>query len=408
MSRRRRRQPNAPAKNALPQSVVRYFMHLERNDIGAFIQNWRALGEYDCPDTKILSQILFQSAKALVHKNKPKFYKAEKPVKYLRHNIDLWEKEALLRLPKFNPMQMVKSLWAYANFGLIPSKEFMDKFFECAEEKKNKFKFRDARMGLWSLARMGVIPPQNFLENCRQTIIDNIDGLEASDISIVLWSMAVFDSIAPNSRYKEIYGELRDAKNMESMNEHQEKQMRDCDMWFYGQTKLNNIVRTDKNNKKGSKLEGDLKDAFKRASFKVEKPNDPLIPQFKQAIDFPVSNGNKSLWVEVDGPTHYMYRPSTKVVSYNGPTIFRSALINKFAPDQQVLRIGYKRIKQLLDKKFFAKRRACTKLFNIFTAKPPGVYGINEPEQNRPTDIFVVAPRVPANANSREAQPQVA
>lgn len=409
VSRPRNRQSRPSGKNDLPANIVRYFMDLDKQDWGStFTKNWRALGEYNCPDTSTLSQILFTSAKVLMQRNKPKRRKMEKSAEFVRRNINLWENEALPKVSSFTPRQMVKSLWGYANFGLIPSKEFMDKFFECAEKKKDKFEFRDARMGLWSLARMGVIPRQDFIENSRKIIADNIDSLSASDIALVQWSLAVLDSIEPNARYKEIYDEFRNAKDMDKISVFEQKQMRDCDLWFCGETTLQNPFRTDNENYNGSKLENELKNAFKRASFKVEKPEQPLIPEFGQAIDFPVSDGKKTLWVEVDGPTHYMYRPSTKSVHYNGPTIFRSALIHKFAPDQQVLRIGYKRIGELLYSDFRVRKGACTKLFNIFTDKPPGVYGVNEPEQNRPTNIFVVAPRVPVNGNSAAAPPQVA
>lgn len=395
----------------MPTSVLDYFNDLENQDWGStFTQNWRAVGQYYCPDTCTLSQILFTSAKVLMQGGKARLRKMEKSAEFVRSNINLWENKALPRLPKFTPTQMAKSLWGYTNFGLIPSPQFMDKFFECAEEKKDKFKFRDLRMTLWSLARMGVIPPQDFIENGRNIIADNLKQLSASDLALVQWSLAVLDSIEPNPRYKEIYNEFRNAKDMGKLSAFEQKQMRDCDLWFCGETQLKNPYRADNEKNYGSRLENELKGAFKRASFKVEKPETPLIPEFGQAIDFPVTDGKKTLWVEVDGPTHYMYRPSTKAVHYNGPTIFRSALIHKFAPDQQVLRIGYKRIRELLGSKSGARKGACAKLFNIFTDKPPGVYGMNEPEQHRPTNIFAVAPRTPApsNQNSPSSQPKVA
>ena len=119
------------------------------------------------------------------------------------------------------------------------------------------------------------------------------------------------------------------------------------DLWFRGQSSISNICYGEETK---SSFENAAKRLFKGTpSLKVREEAPVYLKSvFNKAIDFSVSDGEKTVLVEVDGILHYVRNHVTGEVRHNGATLFRSAALHKFAPNDVILRLGYKQLEKII------------------------------------------------------------
>lgn len=190
-----------------------------------------------------------------------------------------------------------------------------------SEKKKNSIKFLNDNIDLWS---------DKFSEqNSKKS---------EQDWGLSLWSLAVLDSAMPSENFKTVFQKLR-SNIPELKNPIHRKQVHDADLWINGKSEIENMKRSGKS----SELESKVINIFEKSGLTATINKKEIIPPFQQAIDLIISDGNQEIYIEIDGPSHFVNnkaRPNS-IENFDANTLFRSALIQKFITNQRVIRIDY-------------------------------------------------------------------
>ena len=208
-------------------------------------------------------------------------------------------------------------------------------------------------------------------------ISQKIHKASPQDVANSAWIMAALDSLYSHDSLADYYHHFRSFIDIKKLkNPIAQKQVHDADLWFFGQSEIPNPKQ--KNSNKKSILEIEVRNAFGK-KFTVESPDEPIIKELPQAIDFQVHDKKHNILNEVDGNTHFfnadIVNQSSKL-AYNLHTLFRSALEQKFAsPNAIILRIDlFTADKIQHNAKHYGDSTLCVKIFNTATHVQPGVF----------------------------------
>ena len=197
------------------------------------------------------------------------------------------------------------------------------------------------------------------------------------------WSLAALDSIFPDQQYRHIGQLLKHPCQKTSFTQPWTRQQyRDASFWFEWEP----VEKKRSGSEITSRAEKNLTRFFNDAGYETVKI-DNIVPIFNKAVDFsvvdPEHKNNAAIHIELDGPQHYINRrqEQNNYTELNGRTIFRSALINKSAPDETIIRIPYNISEIMIDRKgahFSAHRQQRKELAHWFMtqsrALKPGIY----------------------------------
>jgi hypothetical protein len=290
-------------KPELPKNLFFYFFQLDKKDLQDFKKNWKELEKYRFQRPQTSAQILQKTAKHLQGykgKDNPDYNAC---LKYLNAHMGIWETQALEKIDQFNPQGLANSLWAYASLGIEPRAEFAQAWETQALEK--------------------------------------IDQFNPQDLANSLWSCAVLHSITEDEQYKNLYNiTSKHISGVDLSCNEIKKQMHDAQFWFEGKTLFQNPERQERK----SNFERQARTLFEDVYDGVKDSDGALRKIFKKAGDFDVID-KTSVTYEIDGPTHYVRNWKTGEVRLNGATRFRSAILNKSAPQNLIVRLGYQPLK---------------------------------------------------------------
>ncbi len=326
------------SKPILSQDMIFYFKYIKDRDefFQSFEHKWKELKKFSVKDAWGLVEILSGVAKGMKNILSRSVSQHHELSTALASNMAVWEEQTIAQMDKFNPQDLSTSLSAYASLGIVPSAA--------------------------------------FLKGWEKQTIAQMDKFNPQDLSTSLWAAAAIDSFSSeNHTLKSFYRVLTPyIQNIDDFGDISKRQIRDADMWFSGDSNINTPLQREIR----SSLEEGLLFAFIKAGYNTDDGSS-LVSRFKQSIDFKVSKKNSSILVEVDGPTHYV-RNQSGGIRHNGTTLFRSALLNKFAKDEIIVRVGYPELVRVLkdknDKNGVFRNIFCKAVFDKFVGESPGVY----------------------------------
>ncbi len=406
-------------KPILLDSDFFYFFKLNEKNLKNFERKWRLLETHDAKDSKSLANIMHKSAKHLKRDKQQNTPGYKQAVEFLTKHVNFWEDQALAWMKQggFNSQELASSLWAYATLGIEPSAEFMAVWEEeaLAQMKRGEFNSQSLANSLWAYATLGIEPSAEFIAVWEEEALArmkrdafksqdlasslNQDEFDSQNLDNSLWAVSVIDSFSNSQDLKELYSAIRVNISDQSLINCPEaqRQVRDSDLWFTGKSKVLNPEREGT----VSGFERKVGTLFKDAGYSIkgEAPN-CLKAFFGESIDFPVSRGGETILVEVDGPDHYVRNWKTGLVRHNGATLFQSALMQKFAPEDIILRIGYEQVDPVLelDPDDSLRTAFCDNVFHHFSTQQPGAYGLKSQngivyslERKRPLRSLAIA-----------------
>lgn len=317
--------------------IYSYFRNLEDRDITKFGKMWGQIRSCNFSG-KHLSGILDSIAAYSDCTADDAYPEKSNYLNIIKNRFSVWENAALHRNPDFLAIQQVQVLVALAKLGICPSEEFMKQWH------------REAR--------------------CNRSYF----GIPA--VTKSCWSLAIMDSINPHSVFRAIYNDIRSwlpEKDIHSTG--LKKQLFDADFWFTGSSTVEN-PKNRRSHISGSEM--GLQRIFTQAHMDIPHTRGPVLPTLPQAVDFVVEKDNQRMLVELDGPSHFLRAsgpdPSRRQFPYNGQTLFRSALIQRLAPEERLLRIDYDICNTVIKSSSDCRHAFCARLFHAAVNQEPGVY----------------------------------
>lgn len=325
---------------ATSNDLYDYFLHLEdRGPIHPheFEENWRDLENHDF-SAKEISLILLSTAYAIAKIRDHDLAKTFKEI--ILQNWDAWEEQALYCINSFNPQDLSTTINAHSLLKIKPSSVFLKQWNSRLNASTGQLKARDYVDVFHSAASLGIKLPQKV----RGTLLTRIDRggnfLRNAKKTPLLWSCAALDSMFPNDDYSKIAEQIKPQLPKKVYDNVAAKQRHDAYLWFGWTPSNQNIKRRQATVANGEKhfqlfLERSL-------GLSTNAQSSP-IPQLPQAIDLTAHYSGVSVQIEIDGPYHFLDVPGCPERTYDeydGHTRFRSALINRLAPDEKILRIS--------------------------------------------------------------------
>eukprot|EP00984_Skeletonema_dohrnii_P024209 scaffold13308_cov72-Skeletonema_dohrnii-CCMP3373.AAC.2 len=228
-------------------------------------------------------------------------------------------------LDRFIPQHLSNITWAYATAQVSQPKLFQ-RVAKAAIQRKEEFISQDVANLLWAYATMGITDKQLFLPFV-PTAAKLVGTYNNQDIANMAWAYAVADVDDPtlfNAHFINKCVEKKDGFEMEAL--------RQLYQWHLGQTK----------EKSKSRLPLDLQercyDIFISEEPTVSKFQDDVVAQLSSIglepkeevlmgsgyrIDAIVEVNEKTIGIEVDGPSHFIGRIIGRSMSPTGSTILK-------------------------------------------------------------------------------------
>ncbi len=324
------------------QALYDYFYNIADKGLVNLEENWRKIGRFDPRYSFRLSKILYFVASDMPDHRVGSALQ-RKSVKFIKENFSIWEDKALLAMKDFDGQALSNAVWAMAILGVSPTQKFMN----------------------------------NVAKNTKRLVQNkqNPDHFNNQNFSNILWGIAVLQSQNPGLDLKPVYDDIRSLLDEDDL-EHipNIKQVYDADLYFYGQSNLQNPLRTETANRD----EFRLMKVFKRAGYNAYKPETCPIKGLNQAIDLVVEDksGNK-INIELDGDNHFNNPAARRAenLKYNSATKFRSALMTRLNPDARIIRIDHK-LHAVLRQKPEVQNSFAHTLFQRALQKPAGCYRV--------------------------------
>jgi hypothetical protein len=366
----------APAGAVSQNDLFLYFFHLDENffqtddnnnNFEIFKTNWQALKNYKF-NAKARVQILHKCATTLVKSGEVTPLK-QRLLHHIKQNFSCWGEDTFFTLNP-NSQDMANTLWAMAKLGVMPSEAFLKTFEQHFFSQNpdslamantlwamatlrvlpdnNYFRqyegrfftqnpnSRDMASTLWAMAKLGVMPSGDFLKQYEGRFFTQDPSAQA--MANTLWAIAVLDVVSK--------GKIKQLANRFFNQMHQFKEFSPIDLSQIKQSALwfdryfNGELMPESDSISNS--ENKLARIFTLTSNGSINLNDPTghCGKLKHRVDITLPRtGQKPVWMEFDGPSHFITKSNGSAQFYDGNTILNTALLLKFAAGALVLRM---------------------------------------------------------------------
>ncbi|MEM9468528.1 MAG: hypothetical protein AAF988_00015 [Pseudomonadota bacterium] len=325
-------------------NMINYFVDINNRFHGAdfFRDQWESLGRYKL-NPKQLSIIIERSGQLVQSLEDQSNDVADTMAQELKQialdNLHRWEQQAVGQIPFFEPVDLSHCYKGFSELGIKPTTEIYRQLFSRIQERAHDFRPIDYGIHYNCAARLGAELPRMLGKELLDRIRACDSFWEKQRKTDFVWALAVQDSIFPKTEYAQIAGLIRHMLPTIVRGKHVQKMRHDTAKWFRWEGDFPNVERRPTH----SSIEDDVRKLFERAGLKTEVLSSP-IPEFPQAIDWSVTDGERRVHVEIDAHESHHLEAAGQIPAlrmnphYTGPDLFRSALLGRETTDP-ILRI---------------------------------------------------------------------
>jgi hypothetical protein len=401
------------------RKAVSFFISLvdpsTRYTFSEFQKHWHTMDKYDFTPEE-LTLIFTRTAAALNDLKDPQLKKD--CLSEVMFRFELWEQQAVTKIQDFTQHDLAMCMWSYRMLNLNPSDEFLNKWYQYAApgdilrspEEEHKFvrsivslavaglkpskSFSDAWLpkaimhmrqfsptqiaySLWAYARLAAEPEEAFmkawLQQYNDLMVQNPTQFRQRDIANILGSCGALSAITGKKIYEEIAQKAYTLHFCDACTIAEKRQVGYASLWF-GWPMPQEIPDQ---NERPSKLEEKLTAAFNQAGFAAGP--DIMIQSMAHKPDMNFVQGDRTVFIEVDGPSHFLYEineldGTKQPAGFTGRTLFMSALIHKLAANAVLLRLPHPLVSTILERNAETQKQLLQDLLHTAAQTAPGAY----------------------------------
>ena len=352
------------------KSVFYFFFRLDRElQSGqmkpySFLAYWNQIPDHDF-DAKELNNILYQpvshtSPHAHDNKNLQSLKCDLRTI--LCKNIDVWQREAIQKLPTFNAQDLSNTLLAFSRLGLVPSEEFMAGWLERVEtplsnfgkqrhnDNDRNFNAQELSNTLLAFSRLGLVPSKEFMAGWLERAKKILRAFNEQALGNAYYAIAIQHILNPTDQTQKIANMLQGEIQKRSFtNTLHKNQIAQAAFIFDHDTRFR--ISPDKDTP--SRMEKQLCSLFRKAGHAVS--TDYKIKKTQQKPDLVLKDDPEQAFIiEADGWWHFIRRynqdtEQLEIAGYNGSTVLQTASLCKVTHNAIVLRMPYP-VLDVLDK----------------------------------------------------------
>jgi len=299
-----------------------------QHDIDRFSADWKLLLRADF-STKEMGEILRAVSDPLTQADwdNPDFYKGSR--KTILENWATWERDVLKNMRTARAGDAICVYNVCAALRIKPSSELSSVVHNLVARTAGVLKPPHfAKYLIASATLKDPVPSQHVLKLC--TAIGRFSQTMDKEGIRVLWAAAALHSLTGNEAYKKLARSFK-LPNIQDMPVTWQKMIYDAHSWFGWDSPVPNPNRETPVTSNTEKM---LRAEFARCGFPTREAR--FIPEFPNAIDFSLGADSGDVWIECDGPNHFLDNPMGRSFPhvYDGKTLFRAGLV------QQVNQVG--------------------------------------------------------------------
>ncbi|MES2729441.1 MAG: hypothetical protein V4621_04985 [Pseudomonadota bacterium] len=241
---------------------------------------------------------------------------------------------------KLNGQEAAKVLWAYGTFGIVLPVTTIDTLNKAVCHNDDMLSAQDTVEILWAYATLGVIPPKNTLDTLRKAVDYHAKTFCLPDTISTLVTYATLSAHQNNPDFMRsdfltlIKDSALDTKGA-SLIRRQQKQVYDACQYF----SYPSPVACPKEDNNPSRVEFTVAEAFKKAGYRLDMSG-RHISSMGHDVDIAVLDKGHQIFIECDGPTHFLTSLANNNRKYNGNTVLQTRLIQQQAPHIQLIRVA--------------------------------------------------------------------
>lgn len=294
-----------------------------QHDIDRFSADWKLLLRADFT-IKEMGEIFRAVSDALIQTDwdNPDFYKASR--KTILENWPAWEDHVLNKISKARAGDAICVYNECAALRIKPSHKLSGAVHSLVARTIGVLKPPHfAKYLIASATLKDPVPSQHVLKLC--TAIGRFSQTMDKEGIRVLWAAAALHSFTGNEAYIRLAQNIK-LPDVSGIPTSWQKMIYDAHSWFGWDSPVPN---PNGETPVTSNTEKMLKEDFTKCGFPTCEGC--FIPEFPQAIDFSFEADGRNVWIECDGPSHFLDNPMGKYFPhvYDGKTLFRAALIQR-------------------------------------------------------------------------------
>ncbi len=298
---------------------------------------------------KELSLILYHSTRDTKNNVYGEGKNKEEALTSIANKLQKWTDKVTHIKGKECPFTYVHMIESFRHLNLKPPERLVEFLIKTLENNIHQARETDIHFILLSFAELGITPSKKLYSGLNKRTLELQNEFDKNSLFDVVRSLCILDALhdvhykteenknAKSSMDKVFKTILNNNKTREKLavteeNKSQINILSDALLWFMGETPQPRIEDDVK-----SLYETDVAKAFSRAGTKVDEG--VKIKNPNHTIDLKVTFNNTNIFIECDGPSHFIKSIDDHKMYPNGSTIFQTMLVAKSNPDALLLRL---------------------------------------------------------------------
>jgi hypothetical protein len=301
----------------------------------------------------------------------------------MRAAYPAWQAKILPVLPAMAGRDLAPLPLAFARLRLLPPDDFLPAFETAIRPSLPHIAFNRHIGLLLGYGQLGLIPHADILESVLQKTQQWLDrsasapqapsSMNFGDTAYALGALALADFLQPRPVYTRMAAQaltlIRQLHARKAQHTESYGMVHDAGEWF-------GLPHADlpwpDNDNVTSTSERGLRDHFLGLNMRLGHQQLRRYERLNKATDFMVFNHTgERLWVEFDGPSHFLVQPGAHKVAYDGSTRFQSALMRRVNPERPLVRIPYMTLGLNPDERRIRRRQLSAAFNGLGTDQAP-------------------------------------
>lgn len=260
---------------------------------------------------------------------------------YLRKDMDAWNRHAAEHLKTASAQDLEKIASARNAINIAPGddlrRNLQKRYVDIAANKPETIRPANNMNLMVALGIMGTQLSRTFSSSLAGSVETDLDQYSDSEKITCLWACALIHVNRPDKIMPRIAQAILKRGPIEPDTIALQQQFADAARWFdyAGDIAIPDELETF------SGCECRLRSAFESAGVTMLDDTECYIVPLEHKIDMGIEWKGHKIFIEYDGPSHFVYPENTDDVAYNGQTKLQSGLIAKTMPDITLIRMRY-------------------------------------------------------------------
>lgn len=343
-----------PSLAAQQDTLFYYFFHGDKYFAGpvAFAKEWQKIPDFDF-NSKQLSNIVQKTKLHIAARSDRDRY-----ITVMAARWSAWENSAIRQMRFADPQSLSMQMLAAADFGIIPGQAYRAAWLERAQQTAHLCGPQHVANILYGCAVLTMPLSEHVMDILQKRARVLLGSFNEQDITNIAWACAALHAITGNDVYERLFETIEPRIPSLTLSDvRNQKQIHDTTLWFKDEPVVDNVNKDQqRHDKEMHPYELKIVKRLRAIGFDVQRDVNP-IPRLKQAVDYRITRRGLFYDFEVDGPTHFLTSSEDGCYYTNGPTLFRSALCKKEAPNNTIIRLPFTLIDHWLDLKAAPQQR---------------------------------------------------